>query len=60
MGSRRTLGWTIGNEIIDEKIGRVAGWAFAKRQQQEWLWDDGVNKKNENKVGVLFTGQPRN
>ena len=50
MGSRRTLGWTIGNEIIDEKIGRVAGWAFAKRQQQEWLWDDGVNEKNENMV----------
>ena len=55
MGSRRTLGWTIGSEIIDEKIGRAAGWAFAKRQQQEWLWDDGVNKQNENSVrDMLF------
>lgn len=55
MGSRRTLGWTIGSEIIDERIGRAAGWAFAKRQQQEWLWDDGVNNDNENKVrDMLF------
>jgi glutathione S-transferase len=55
MGSRRTLGWTIGSEIIDKRIGRQAGWFFAKRQMQEWLWGDGVNKSNEKKVrDMLF------
>ncbi len=53
--SRRTLGWTIGEEIIDKRIGRQAGWFFAKRQMQEWLWRDGVNSKNEDDVrDMLF------
>lgn len=47
MGSRRTLGWTIGSEIISKRFDRLAGWYFAKRQMREWLWDDGVDNSNE-------------
>ncbi|MCG8670057.1 MAG: glutathione S-transferase family protein [Pseudomonadales bacterium] len=55
MGSRRALGWIIGSEIIEEKLGRQAGWLFAKRQMHEWLWDDGVDKTNEATVrDMLF------
>lgn len=55
MTSRRTLGWIIGSEIIEERVARQAGWLFAKRQMHEWLWDDGVDANNEHKVrDMLF------
>lgn len=47
MHSRRTLGWMIGVDIISQTFGRVAGWYFAKRQMREWLWNDGVDRRNE-------------
>lgn len=50
MASRLALGWIIGSEIIEQRLGRSAGWFFAKRQQREWLWDDGVDKDNEHQV----------
>lgn len=50
LSSRRTLGWTIGSEMISKLFARFAGWYFAKRQLNEWLWKDGVNKSNENDV----------
>ena len=55
MTSRRTLGWMIGEEIIDKRVARPAGWGFAKRQLHEWLWGDGVNKNNQAQVrDMLF------
>ncbi|MFD2177974.1 glutathione S-transferase family protein [Veronia pacifica] len=52
--SRRALGWTIATEIIHPWLGRPAGWWFAKRQQNEWLWKDGVNKHNSNDVKEML------
>ncbi|WP_161569532.1 glutathione binding-like protein [Veronia nyctiphanis] len=53
--SRRTLGWTIATEIIHPWLGRPAGWWFSYRQLNEWLWKDGVNRKNTSDVrDMLF------
>lgn len=48
--SRWALGWRIAAETMHPSIARPLGWLFGKRQLHEWLWDDGVNKQNENDV----------
>lgn len=50
LASRWALGWRIGSEFMPRALARPFGWYFGRRQRSEWLWDDGVNKENANKV----------
>lgn len=55
VGSRLTLGRTIGAEFVSEKVAQLAGRVFAQRQMREWLRDDGVDAHNEGLVrDMLF------
>lgn len=52
--SRVTMGRRIA-KIFSKHIAIPVGFFFAKRQLNEWLWNDGLNKKNSNDVrDMLF------
>ncbi len=45
--SRWAVGYRIGAEIAPSLLARPMGWYFGRRQLKEWLWDDGMTRKNE-------------
>jgi glutathione S-transferase len=45
--SRWAVGYAIGKAFAPRLLARPLGWFFGRRQQREWLWDDGVSRDNE-------------
>lgn len=53
--SRVTLGRRIAGAMASKALAIPLGFYFARRQLNEWLWKDGVNKHNSNDVrDMLF------
>lgn len=48
--SRVTLGRRIAGEMISRHLAIPLGFYFGRRQLNEWLWKDGVDKHNSNAV----------
>lgn len=53
--SRLSVGWGLGESLFSRYLARPVGWYFGFRQLNEWLWKDGVDKNNADKVrDMLF------
>jgi len=52
--SRVTLGRRIASAMISKYIAIPLGFYFGRRQLNEWLWQDGVDKNNSNDVRDMF------
>ncbi|MFH2131301.1 MAG: glutathione S-transferase family protein [bacterium] len=53
--SRWALGWRIAGAIVPAPLTRLYGWLFGQRQLREWVWGDGVTRKNSHTVrDMLF------
>jgi glutathione S-transferase len=49
------VGYKIGCEFFGRLLARPVGWYFGKRQQNEWLWNDGMTRQNSADVkDMLF------
>lgn len=48
--SRVTLGRRIAGDMMSQHLAIPLGFYFARRQLNEWLWKDGVDKHNSNAV----------
>jgi len=53
--SRRAVAWRIGSLMnMGSVIASVVGAYFARRQRQEWLWQDGVTRANAAAVRDMY------
>lgn len=53
--SRWAVGHNIASAFLSRHFARPVGWYFGKRQQQEWLWGDGMTQQNSADVkDMLF------
>jgi len=54
--SRRAAGWRIGAVagFGGAVVQQLLAWQFAWRQRREWLWDDGLSRRNAEHVRDLY------